>query len=409
MSGSVPTRELSTENNKVTVSFNQNVLNIAEEFPPFYTGHGIYLIKLHRYLERLGYRYTVVTPRQLPHVPASEVIAGIQVDRLEAYRKQRFLRFYMQTLAYLIRRRHTYKVIHINSFHDRFLLLLMLARLLGKKVVVQMALLGSDDPLTFLRTFKFGAVRFYFIRLLTTRFFPISTPIEQACLAAGVPPHKIRKIFQGVDTRSFAPVAAAQKVQLRRDLRLPESAPLSIFVGAIIDRKGVRELLRAWVDVQRRVPTATLVLVGPYEFGTENVNVKGLNAYVGELRQFIAEHELRVIWVGKTDQVERYMCAADVFVFPSKREGFGNVIIEAMACGLPCVVTPMDGVARDTVVHSQTGYIVDVDADLAARVAELLGNAPKARSMGMRGREVVLQKFDFEQIAPQYADLYRSM
>ena len=393
----------------MTASVDNNVLNIAEEFPPFYTGHGIYLIKLHKYLEKLGYRYTVVTPRQLPHVPASEVIAGIQVDRLEAYSKQRFLRFYAQTLRYLIRRRHTYRIIHINSFHDRFLLLLVLAKLLRKKVVVQMALLGSDDPLTFLRTFKFGAVRFYLIRLLTTRFFPISTPIERACLEAGVPPGKIRKIFQGVDTRSFTPADAAQKTSLRGQLKLPVAGPMAIFVGAIIERKGVRELLEAWVRVQGQLPAATLVLVGPYEFGAENVNEKGLNSYVEGLRQLIAEHRLNVIWTGKTDQVERYMCASDVFVFPSQREGFGNVIIEAMACALPCIVTPMDGVANDTVVHAQTGYIVEGADDLAARIKELLADDGKARAMGERGREVVLQKFDFEQIAPQYVDLYRSM
>lgn len=386
-----------------------NVLNIAEEFPPFYTGHGIYLIKLHRYLEKLGYQYTVVTPRQLRHVPASETIAGIQVDRLEAYSEQRFMRFYMQTLWYLIRRRSTYKIIHINSFHDRFLLLLLLAKLLGKKVVVQMALLGSDDPLTFLRTFKFGAIRFYLITLLTDRFFPISTPIEQSCLDAGVPARKIRKIFQGVDTERFAPVDSSEKSELRRQLKLPEHVPMAIFVGAVIERKGVRELLEAWVNVQQRLPDAVLVLVGPHDFGNENANVQGLNEYVTNLQELVREHRLNVIWTGKTDYVERYMCAADVFTFPSKREGFGNVIIEAMACGLPCVVTPMDGVANDTVVHSQTGFIVENGVEFADRIVDLLADRGKNRSMGISGREVVLKRFDFERIAPQYVELYSSM
>jgi glycosyltransferase involved in cell wall biosynthesis len=387
-----------------------NVLNIAEEFPPFYTGHGIYLIKLHRYLAKLGYRYTVVTPRQLHSVPKSEIIDGIQVHRLEAFDKQRFLRFYLKTLVYLFQQRKTYRVIHINSFQDRFLLLLLLTKLLRKKVVVQMALMGADDPLTFLRMYKLGKLRFFFIRKLTDRFFPISTPIEQSCLDAGVPPAKIHKIFQGVDTQSFAVVGSeAEKNVLRVDLKLPERVPLAIFVGAIIERKGVRELLSAWAEVQRRLPEAVLLLVGPYSFGEENVNVTSLNTFVTDLRDIIAKNRLNVIWTGKTNHVERYMRAADVFVFPSRKEGFGNVIIEAMACGLPCIVTPMDGVANDTVVSGDTGYIVTTIDEVAERTAELLADPTKSRHMGARGRDVVSRRFDFERIAPQYVELYESM
>ena len=397
-------------NREDPVAEQKNVLNLAEEFLPFYTGHGIYLIKLHKYLEKLGYRYTIVTPRQLHKVPASEVIEGIQVDRLEAYETRRFMRFYIETIKYLIRRRRDYRVIHINSFHDRFLALLVVAKLLGKKVVVQMALMGSDDPQTFLRTFSLGKLRFFFIRHLTNRFVPISTAIEKSCLEAGVSPKKITKIFQGVDLARFAPVRdAAARLALRRELDLPTSGPLAVFCGAIIERKGVRELLEAWTLVQRRLPEAQLVLVGPYEFGLENVNVVGLNQYVVELRKLIAERGLNVTWTGKTDQVERYMGASDVFVFPSRREGFGNVIIEAMACELPCIVTPMDGVAYDTVVPGETGYVVEGNEALADRLVELLSDPLRARKLGQRGREVALQKFDFEAIAPQYAALYDSM
>jgi glycosyltransferase involved in cell wall biosynthesis len=85
------------------------------------------------------------------------------------------------------------------------------------------------------------------------------------------------------------------------------------------------------------------------------------------------------------------------------------VIIEAMACELPCIVTPMDGVANDTVVPGETGYIVQGNDELTARTAELLLDRATAQRLGKRGREVALQKFDFEAIAPQYARLYDSV
>jgi glycosyltransferase involved in cell wall biosynthesis len=394
----------------VSANAPKNVLNISEEFLPFYTGHGIYLIKLHRYLEKLGYRYTIVTKRLKPELPKSEVVDGIPVERLEVYDAANFLQFYLKTIAFMIRHRSQYRVIHINSYHDRFLLLLLVAKLLRKKVVVQMALLGTDDPQTFLKTYSLSRLRFAFIKLWTDRFFPISTPIEKSCLDAGVPPRKITKIFQGVDLKRFVPPANdAAKQDMRRRLGLPESVPLAIFVGAIIERKGVQELLESWVRVQQKIPDATLVLVGPWDWGSENVNVVSLNKFVDDLRAIIQRHQLRVVWTGKTDSVEDYMCASDVFVFPSRREGFGNVIIEAMACELPCIVTPMDGVANDTVVPGETGYIVQGNDELSARTIELLLDPAAAHRLGKRGREVALQKFDFEAIAPQYARLYDSV
>jgi len=394
----------------VSANAPKNVLNISEEFLPFYTGHGIYLIKLHRYLEKLGYRYTIVTKRLKPELPKSEVVDGIPVERLEVYDAANFLQFYLKTIAFMIRRRSEYRVIHINSYHDRFLLLLLVAKLMRKKVVVQMALLGTDDPQTFLKTYSLSRLRFAFIKLWTDRFFPISTPIEKSCLDAGVPPRKITKIFQGVDLKRFVPPTNdAAKQDMRRRLGLPESVPLAIFVGAIIERKGVHELLESWVKVQQKIPEATLVLVGPWDWGSENVNMATLNKFVDDLRTIIQRHQLRVVWTGKTDKVEDYMGASDVFVFPSRREGFGNVIIEAMACELPCIVTPMDGVANDTVVPGETGYIVQGNDELAARTIELLLDPATAHRLGTRGREVALQKFDFEAIAPQYARLYDSV
>jgi glycosyltransferase involved in cell wall biosynthesis len=385
----------------------KNVLNISEDFLPFYTGHGIYLIKLHRYLERLGYRFTIVTKRLKPELAKSEIVEGIPVERLEVYDASDFWAFYRKTIGFMIRRRRDYCVIHINSYHDRFLLLLLVAKLLRKKVVVQMALMGTDDPQTFLRTYSLARLRFAFIKRWTDRFFPISTPIEQSCLIAGVPPGKITKIYQGVDLKRFVPPAdETAKQDLRRRLQLPEGVPLAVFVGAIIERKGVRELLDAWAIVQRQIPDATLLLVGPYDWGNENVSVVGLNKYVDDLRGSIARNQLRVVWTGKTDVVEHYMTASDVFVFPSQREGFGNVIIEAMASELPCIVTPMDGVANDTVVPDETGYIVQDIPELAARIIQLLRDPTLSRRLGRRGREVALQKFDFEAIAPQYARLY---
>jgi glycosyltransferase involved in cell wall biosynthesis len=394
----------------VSANAPKNVLNISEEFLPFYTGHAIYTVKLQRYLKRLGYQFTVVTKRLKRELPVSEIVQGVPVERLEVYDAGNFMSFYLKTIGFMIRHRSEYRVIHVNSFHDRYLLLLLVAKLLGKKVVLQMALYGTDDPLTFLRTFSLSRLRFAVMRRWTDCYFPISTPIEKSCLEAGVPARKITKIHQGVDLQRFVPAAdGVAKQAVRRTLGLPEQQPLAIFVGAIIERKGVSELLEAWTKIQASVPDATLLLVGPYDFGAENVNVTSLNGFIEGLRATIAQRNLRVIWAGRTDVVEQYMAAADVFVFPSRREGLPNVIIEAMSCELPCVTTSMFGAADDMVVPGETGYIVGGVDELAERTTELLKDPAKVRAMGSRGREVALRKFDFENIASRYVKLYDSL
>jgi glycosyltransferase involved in cell wall biosynthesis len=308
-------------------------------------------------------------------------------------------------MAFLIRNRSSYEIVHITGFMDRYALLTLACKALRKRIIMQMVLLGSDDPLSLKANFRLMRVRLGLMRIMD-RFIFISRPIGESCVKAGLPTAKLRYIPQGVDLCRFTPVDEGQKRDIRADLGVSGDMKVVCFVGAVIPRKGVALLIDAWAEIQHRCPNTELIIVGPYEFDGTDENEGYLQAFVQSLRQTISDKALNVRMVGRSDRVESFLQASDVFVLLSKSEGFGNVIIEAMACGIPVVATPMDGVASDTVEHDVTGYIVDTKSDIVTAVESLLTDEAKRRAMGARARENTKRKFQLEHVAGMYCAVY---
>ena len=121
-----------------------------------------------------------------------------------------------------------------------------------------------------------------------------------------------------------------------------------VFVGRIVGDKGINELVAAFKRLQDELPSTKLTLVGPYE---ENIDpVKP------ETRAEI-ERNPAINAVGSQSDVRPYYVAADALVFPSYREGFPNVVLEAGAMGLPSIVTDING-SREIIIEGRNGTIV---------------------------------------------------
>lgn len=190
----------------------------------------------------------------------------------------------------------------------------------------------------------------------------------------------------GVDGARFRPDDAARNV-LRGELGIASSAPVLLFLGRLNRDKGVLDLAAAFVRVARCFPEARLLLVGPDE--------EGITSAVIDICAAVQD---RVQFIDYTNQPERFMAAADIFCLPSYREGFGMVVIEAAAAGLPAVASGIYGVT-DAVVDGQTGLLHppgDVAA-IAEKLTELLVAPDRCRAMGERAR--LRAQADFSQAA----------
>ena len=159
-------------------------------------------------------------------------------------------------------------------------------------------------------------------------------------------------IPSGVPVRALSEAVA----RLRRDAGGAPRPWLAVSVGRLVPVKGMDRLLRAWAEVRVARPAARLAIVGD---GAERPQ---LEALIGELD--LGEH---VVLAGWQDPVP-YLAAAECFVLLSRNEGMGRAVVEAMAAGLPCVVSDVCGLAE--LVDDSVGAVVD--ADDAASVAGAL-------------------------------------
>lgn len=388
------------------MKFKKNIIWINTSFYPEYTGHGIYLQKLAQSLVQTGYSFTLITPKRSPNVANEEIVGNIYVKRIECNDSKgiHFLYFCLRSCVYLWQKRKIYQIIHIHGFFDRFGIFSLFSKCMHKKIIMQMVLLGVDDPFSCIGMYRYKNIRKLLFYLIDA-FITISTPLTKACIDFGIKGKKVFQIPQGVNTKIFKPLDSKElQKKLRDKLELPTDKKIAIFVGAIIDRKGVRELLNVWKELEEKRDDIFLLLLGPYTFSNSV-----LNDFVSEMKRFVLNSSMHVDFRGSAENVQDYMCASDFFVFPSRKEGFGNVIIEAMSCALPCIVTEMDGVGYDTVVNDETGFVVKNEVELKEKIELLFDKEKLAEHLGSNGRLKACDAFEIASIAQKYADLYQML
>jgi glycosyltransferase involved in cell wall biosynthesis len=187
------------------------------------------------------------------------------------------------------------------------------------------------------------------------------------------------------------PQLRASSQELRRSWGVPDDAPLIGFVGRLVRDKGLLDLVDAFEEVLKSQADAWLLLIGNYEQG---------DPVPDEYVQRIAQHP-RIIHPGYVPQrdLAPYYNAITVFTFPSHREGFGNVALEAAAAELPVVGFRATGTV-DAVQDGVTGTIVDLGDSraLAEAILRYLNDADLRRRHGLAGRQRALAEFRPEPI-----------
>lgn len=189
----------------------------------------------------------------------------------------------------------------------------------------------------------------------------------------------------GVDLVRFdADRLRGPAAEMRNRLGIAPQIRVIVFVGRITRDKGIVELVSAF----GRLKNAALVLVGPVEPERDPLPAET----EAEIERNPAIHA-----IGYDSHPERYLAFADLLCLPSYREGFGNVVIEAAALGVPCVGTRIVGLG-DAVVDGETGVLVPPkdEAALARSLADLLADDSRRAALGAAARRRVLEEFDAE-------------
>jgi len=212
----------------------------------------------------------------------------------------------------------------------------------------------------------------------------------------GLDPNRLTVIPNGIDPSPFDAAAPVT----RASLGVSDDAFLALTVGRLDAQKGLPDLLSAAELVVAARDDWRLAIVGD-----------------GPLRHWIVEQLAsrptlagRVKWVGRRDDVPGLLRSADLLVHPSLWEGMPNVVLEAMASGLPVVATEVEG-SEDLVVPGRTGWLVPSGdpTRLAGAILEAVDDPERARSLGKEGRVRVEGEFSIDRAVAQYEALWSGL
>jgi glycosyltransferase involved in cell wall biosynthesis len=197
----------------------------------------------------------------------------------------------------------------------------------------------------------------------------------------------------GINTAHFSPsLDVSQKMEFRSRLGISKDAVLYCFVGRLCTEKGIRELVEAFIQLQLRHENADvkLLLVGPFEKENGELPAQAVQQI---------ENTPNIVSVGRHDDIRPYLEISDVFVFPSYREGFPNVVLQAGAMELPCIVSDING-CNEIIIQNYNGLIVPVKNTerLLDEMEQLLLSSALRRKLASVARKNVQEKYDQQMI-----------
>ena len=212
--------------------------------------------------------------------------------------------------------------------------------------------------------------------------------------ALGLPAEKVHTIYYGIDVQPFENVPRDSAVALRREWGAGPETLVIGFAGRLVEQKSIDTLIRAFALFRQREPRdAKLVVAGR---GPLEAALRHCADEAG-----VAEH---VVWAGFREDVPRMMNAFDIFAITSVHEGFGLVLVEAMAAARPVVATRA-GAIPEVVINGETGFLADSAAQVADALAKLTNPVLRAR-LGAAGRRRASADFTLEQMWQQTDALY---
>lgn len=373
------------------------ILMYTAYLDPEYSGAALQALTLARELRRRGHTIKFVTNRW-PGLSDDAVIEGFDVHRLEPgrLRKHREFRLWLNLTRHVWSRRGQIDILHAHGAYYTHAFIGPLARLLGLRSMVKASL--ADDDLESLNRPVIGWIHRKMLRRIDA-CVAISRDLVDEFARGGMDDARIHHLPNGVDTGRFRPADRAEVPALREALQLPPRQPLALYVGVMDQRKNIHWLAEQWVAHDAFGTGALLLAVGPRAREDEG----------GRLRNRLAElaraHPERLALRDYSPDVLAYYQCADVLVLPSAKEGLPNVLLEAMACGLPCVAARASG-SRELIVDGETGFTYEPGntEELAAALRRCM--SPEATVFGEAARARAERDYSIEAIATRYEALY---
>jgi glycosyltransferase involved in cell wall biosynthesis len=374
-------------------------LLICDSYPPVVGGSEIEAQRVCAAMIRRGYRASVLCSGGPPMPAVRDCVdsAGVPVRILTRRSRGRWKNFvYAWGVAWqLWRERRNYEVAYFLMQGIHLVTGLPVARALGKPIVMK---ISGSGVIPLMQRSHVGRLELRWLRKWAARLLILNEGMVAEARSAGFETERVTWMPNPVDTEEFRPGTAAEVVELRRRFSIPESAVVAMYVGRLAREKGLAELLLGFARAAPCAPAALLVLVGD---GLTRPELQNLAAELG-----VAE---RVRFAGRVNasEVPLWLRAADVFCLTSPSEGFPCALAEAMAAGLPSVVSRIPGNVQlvDDGTHGLTASLAEDNA-VAEALVRVLRDPMLRKAMGQAARRRVLDRYSTDRVIDRYVQLF---
>lgn len=373
----------------------RRVLHVLKLYRPMFTGEGVFtercVAEMQAMMPEVEHDLLVtVTPapgQALPICSPLREVFYLNQPAAPAWRHE------LALLWWFVRHLHHYDTVHVRTHADWYFVTYLLSRLMRRRLVLSATL---DDSVPVL----VGRYRRSLRRLARRMFeafdvFVSISPKLQEQTAGMMGPERCELLPCGI---ALPKPNSTQAREIRRELGIGRDALVLVFVGGLCARKDPRLLIRMLPAIHKARPDTHLMLVGP---NLEPDYVSQLHDLVRELRL-----EQRVTFVGEVADAYPYLEAADIMTFGSHLEGFGTVVPEAQATGLPVVVRHLPGVNDQFVEHGKTGFFFTDDQGYLDAVLALVADPDLRDRVGRAAQAFVEANFSMARIGRRYLDVY---
>ena len=369
------------------------VLMVCPQFRPLIGGYERAAERLSSALAERGHEVTVVTERRNAAWPPKEQDGGVLIRRLRVANRPGFhvITSVVALAAFLLVRGRSVDVFHVHQDGWAGAVAIAFGRLYRRPVVLKLTSTGEGSILVVLKRAGFGGLLAGLHRTVDA-CLASSNRVESEAHRFGIPKERIHRIPNGIDTDRLRPLENTDRKAVRARLGLAEEVT-ALFVGRLSGVKNPIGLLDAWTEMGPPAG-AVLVFVGD---GPDRTELEARGDRCGD----------SVKRIGFVSDPLPWFQAADLFVLPSIREGLSNSLLEALACGLPVVSTPVAG-SEDIFAAADVGILVaGPDATSLARGLDALLSDPDRRARcGAEARRLAVERFSLDRVAGDVESLY---
>ena len=382
------------------------VLMVTGVYDPETSGASLQCRQLIRSL-RDEAQFEVLTTSAHRELPAHDEVDAISVTRINVDPSQPGTKggaLLSMTSAFARLATRT-DIVHFHGFSQKNMVLTPLARATDAKIVMKLTSVGHDDALTMKAS---GGLRYRIYRSVD-RAIAVSPRLQQTWCEAGLDPARVTMIPNSVDTDRFRPAGKDERDAIRARLGWDRGLPAVLFVGFFSHEKRPDVLYRAWARLWDEGIRSSLVFIGATQSRYHEIDpviAARVRADAGE--RPLAQH---LHFIERTEEIEQCYRAADVFALPTTREGLPNVLLEAMASGIPAVISRLPGVTDWIVDDGVNGCLVSVtdEAEIAGALQRLLTSPATRQRLGDAARARVEQRFAPRATAERTLSVYREL